>query len=121
MQQRKTLSEGIAAGNVRQFVSDDGVKLRIFPLAPGGGQDNGGTQRTHGDRHGNQLGFGSLRNGGKAPGGCARGEAPCLEPSSSHGFVIDEAEVTYWGLCPSCQGRPTAISEKSKGKAGGER
>jgi Fur family ferric uptake transcriptional regulator len=47
---------------------------------------------------------------------CARGAAPCLEPSSSHGFVIDEAEVTYWGLCPSCHGRPTAISEKSRAR-----
>ena len=30
------------------------------------------------------------------------GEAPCLDPSESHGFVVDEAEVTYWGLCPAC-------------------
>jgi Fur family ferric uptake transcriptional regulator len=34
---------------------------------------------------------------------CATGQAPCLEPSASHGFVVDEAEVTFWGLCPSCQ------------------
>ncbi|HLT10119.1 MAG TPA: Fur family transcriptional regulator [Micromonosporaceae bacterium] len=34
---------------------------------------------------------------------CVVGHAPCLEPSSEHGFVIDEAEVTFWGLCPSCQ------------------
>jgi Fur family ferric uptake transcriptional regulator len=33
---------------------------------------------------------------------CAIGEAPCLTPSDDHGFVIDEAEVTYWGLCPAC-------------------
>jgi Fur family ferric uptake transcriptional regulator len=33
---------------------------------------------------------------------CAVGEAPCLGASSTNGFVIDEAEVTYWGLCPSC-------------------
>lgn len=33
---------------------------------------------------------------------CAVGSAPCLEPSSSNGFSIDEAEVTYWGLCPRC-------------------
>ncbi|MFD1495386.1 transcriptional repressor, partial [Streptosporangium lutulentum] len=26
----------------------------------------------------------------------------CLTASDSHGFVIDEAEVIYWGLCPSC-------------------
>jgi Fur family ferric uptake transcriptional regulator len=34
---------------------------------------------------------------------CAVGEAPCLEPSSADGFAIDEAEVTYWGLCPGCR------------------
>jgi Fe2+ or Zn2+ uptake regulation protein len=34
---------------------------------------------------------------------CAHGDAPCLEPSQTHGFVIDEAEVTYWGVCPDCQ------------------
>jgi Fe2+ or Zn2+ uptake regulation protein len=33
---------------------------------------------------------------------CAVGERPCLDPSDSHGFVIDEAEVTYWGVCPDC-------------------
>ena len=36
---------------------------------------------------------------------CAVGQAPCLEPSSGHGFEIDEAEVTFWGLCPACQAR----------------
>ena len=33
---------------------------------------------------------------------CAVGEAPCLTASDDHGFTIDEAEVVYWGLCPSC-------------------
>jgi len=33
---------------------------------------------------------------------CAVGEAPCLVASDAGGFVIDEAEVIYWGLCPSC-------------------
>ena len=33
---------------------------------------------------------------------CAVGEAPCLTASDDHGFSIDEAEVTYWGLCPGC-------------------
>jgi Fur family ferric uptake transcriptional regulator len=36
---------------------------------------------------------------------CAVGEAPCLEPSNTLGFVIDEAEVTFWGLCLSCQSK----------------
>ena len=34
---------------------------------------------------------------------CAVGAAPCLTASDDHGFVIDEAEVVYWGLCPACQ------------------
>jgi Fe2+ or Zn2+ uptake regulation protein len=33
---------------------------------------------------------------------CAVGAAPCLDPSSAHDFVIDEAEVTWWGRCPEC-------------------
>jgi Fur family ferric uptake transcriptional regulator len=33
---------------------------------------------------------------------CAVGEAPCLDASDHRGFSIDEAEVVYWGLCPSC-------------------
>ena len=34
---------------------------------------------------------------------CAVGGAPCLEPSEHSGFTIDEAEVTFWGLCARCQ------------------
>ncbi|WP_431970430.1 Fur family transcriptional regulator [Nocardia sp. bgisy134] len=33
---------------------------------------------------------------------CAIGEAPCLDASDAHGFVLDEAEVIYWGRCPAC-------------------
>ena len=33
---------------------------------------------------------------------CAVGEAPCLTASQDHGFVLDEAEVIFWGLCPDC-------------------
>ena len=36
---------------------------------------------------------------------CAVRRRPCLTPSETHGFVLDEAEVTYWGLCPGCQAR----------------
>ncbi|QNE16787.1 transcriptional repressor [Kribbella qitaiheensis] len=36
---------------------------------------------------------------------CAHGSAPCLTASEDHGFVIDEAEVVYWGLCPDCSAR----------------
>jgi Fe2+ or Zn2+ uptake regulation protein len=33
---------------------------------------------------------------------CAVGAAPCLEPSSAGGYVVDEAEITFWGVCPHC-------------------
>jgi Fur family transcriptional regulator, stress-responsive regulator len=33
---------------------------------------------------------------------CAIGEAPCLTASDDSGFAIDEAEVIYWGVCPTC-------------------
>ncbi len=33
---------------------------------------------------------------------CATGDTPCLTASNNQGFVIDEAEVVYWGLCPAC-------------------
>lgn len=34
---------------------------------------------------------------------CAVGAAPCLVAEHDHGYQIDEAEVTYWGICPDCQ------------------
>jgi len=33
---------------------------------------------------------------------CAVGDTPCLTASDDHGYMIDEAEVVYWGLCPAC-------------------
>ena len=43
------------------------------------------------------------RCGATADVDCAVGRRPCLTPSDAHGFVVDEAEVTYWGVCPTCQ------------------
>lgn len=34
---------------------------------------------------------------------CAVGHAPCLDPSDTHGYLVDEAEVVFWGLCPACR------------------
>ena len=41
---------------------------------------------------------------------CAVGSAPCLTAAEDHGYVIDEAEVIYRGLCPACS---AASSSKS--------
>jgi Fur family ferric uptake transcriptional regulator len=34
---------------------------------------------------------------------CATGAAPCLVPSDAAGFVVDEAEVVFWGVCRNCR------------------
>ena len=45
---------------------------------------------------------------------CAVGKTPCLTPSERggypDGFVVDEAEVIYWGLCPDCSTTQTSRS-----------
>ena len=33
---------------------------------------------------------------------CAVGPAPCLTAADDHGFMIEMAEVTYWGVCAHC-------------------
>ncbi len=44
---------------------------------------------------------------------CVVGRAPCLEPSDGHGFVLDEAEVVFWGRCPACASNG-ALSHRSQ-------
>lgn len=34
---------------------------------------------------------------------CAAGAAPCLAAPDDLGFVVEEAEVTYWGTCHNCR------------------
>jgi Fur family ferric uptake transcriptional regulator len=51
---------------------------------------------------------------------CAVGAAPCLAASDAAGFVIDEAEVIYRGLCAPCAAAagnvpPPSQQEKSNG------
>lgn len=36
---------------------------------------------------------------------CAIGQAPCLSASDQKGFLLDEAEVIFWGVCPACSRR----------------
>jgi Fur family ferric uptake transcriptional regulator len=37
---------------------------------------------------------------------CAVGDTPCLIPVDDGDFVVDEAEVVYWGVCPDCRSVP---------------
>jgi Fe2+ or Zn2+ uptake regulation protein len=34
---------------------------------------------------------------------CVTGQPPCMTPSDSAGFALDETEVVFWGVCPRCQ------------------
>jgi Fe2+ or Zn2+ uptake regulation protein len=45
---------------------------------------------------------------------CVPVAAPCLTPADSRGFVIDEAEVTFWGICPRCQHEQPAQEEDAR-------
>ena len=33
---------------------------------------------------------------------CVVGAAPCLTPADAHGYAVQVAEVTFWGICPAC-------------------
>jgi Fur family ferric uptake transcriptional regulator len=35
---------------------------------------------------------------------CAVGAAPCLTPAQYDDFIVDQAEVIWWGTCTSCAG-----------------
>ena len=39
---------------------------------------------------------------------CMVGKTPCLTPSDAGGFLVDEAEITFWGICPDCQAAPVS-------------
>ena len=41
---------------------------------------------------------------------CSIGSAPCLTPVDDRGFLVDEAEVIYWGQCPDCSTRQSSRS-----------
>lgn len=46
---------------------------------------------------------------------CAVGRAPCLTANDEHGFVVDEAEVVFWGVCPGCATAVPTSEPPSKG------
>ncbi|MDR1388199.1 MAG: transcriptional repressor [Propionibacteriaceae bacterium] len=73
-------------------------------------------ERQVGDNHHHAV---CRRCGAVADVACAQAAAPCWEPPPPHraaagappgrtdapaaGYLVDEVEVVYWGLCPACQ------------------
>lgn len=80
--------------DVLQALTDAGLVRRIQPA--------GATARYEsrvGDNHHHVI---CRSCGAIADVDCAVGPAPCLTASDDLGFVVDEAEVVYWGTCPGC-------------------
>ncbi|WP_189061359.1 Fur family transcriptional regulator [Longimycelium tulufanense] len=44
---------------------------------------------------------------------CLVGARPCLDPSDTSGFEVDEAEVVFWGWCPDCRDAGRAPTTRS--------
>jgi Fe2+ or Zn2+ uptake regulation protein len=42
---------------------------------------------------------------------CVTGARPCLTPSDGQGFTVDEAEIVFWGRCPTCTNAARAANE----------
>ncbi len=45
---------------------------------------------------------------------CAVGDTPCLTAADDAGYVIDEAEVIYWGRCPECAAASSGTSHQKR-------
>lgn len=93
---RETLP-GTSVQSVHNMLSDltaAGILRRIEPAG-----SPARYERRTGDNHHHLV---CTSCGAIADVDCAVGEAPCLVPSDAAGFTVHSAEVTYWGLCPSC-------------------
>jgi Fur family transcriptional regulator, stress-responsive regulator len=90
-----------AVYDVLQALTDARVLRRIQPL---------GSVARYETRVGDNHHHAVCRScGAIADVDCAVGDAPCLTASQDHGFVIDEAEVIYWGVCPECSGKGSSV------------
>jgi Fur family ferric uptake transcriptional regulator len=51
---------------------------------------------------------------------CTIGLAPCLQPADAAGYMIDEAEVVFWGRCPDCGTATAALPDSEVDNVIGE-
>jgi Fur family ferric uptake transcriptional regulator len=99
-----------AVYDVLRVLTDAGLVRRIQPA--------GATARYEsrvGDNHHHVV---CRSCGAIADVDCAVGHTPCLTASDDHGFVVDEAEVVYWGTCPDCA---TELSDQRSAGSEGSR
>lgn len=84
-----------AVYNVLGVLTDKGLIRRIQPA---------GSSALYEDRVGDNHHHLICRSCGTTVDvDCAVGDTPCLNAANDSGFIIDEAEVVFWGICPVCQ------------------
>ncbi|HET6627591.1 MAG TPA: Fur family transcriptional regulator [Nocardioidaceae bacterium] len=87
-----------AVYDVLNTLTDRGLLRRIQPAG-----SSARYELRVGDNHHHVV---CRRCGAVADIDCATETAPCLEASDldqhAPGFVVDEAEVTFWGVCATC-------------------
>lgn len=98
---------GTLAGTSKQSVynalgdfADAGLARRIEPAG-----HSGTFELRVGDNHHHVV---CTRCGRIDDVDCVVGSAPCLHVPEGSGFVIETAEVTFWGLCPDCRAESQA-------------
>lgn len=52
---------------------------------------------------------------------CVIGASPCLNPDQGYGYLVEEAEITFWGLCPGCRESPVPLPARDEGAPVGTR
>ncbi|MFL3660057.1 MAG: Fur family transcriptional regulator [Opitutales bacterium] len=86
-----------AVYNVLGVLAEKGLIRRIQPA---------GSPALYEDRVGDNHHHIICRDcGSVADVDCAIGDTPCLTASNNSGYLIDEAEVIFWGTCPQCLAR----------------
>jgi Fur family transcriptional regulator, stress-responsive regulator len=89
-----------AVYDILRALTDTGLVRRIHPA---------GTSARYEARVGDNHHHVVCRScGAIADVDCAVGHSPCLTASNDHGFVVEEAEVVYWGTCPDCTAERTS-------------
>lgn len=84
-----------AVYNVLGMLTDKGLLRRVQPA---------GSPARYEDRVGDNHHHLVCRECGHTENvDCAVGARPCLDAAEDHGYLIDEAEVIYWGYCPECR------------------
>lgn len=87
--------------NMLHDLSDAGLLRRIEPAG-----SSSRYERRTGDNHHHLV---CTSCGAIVDVDCVHGQAPCLTPSDAAGYTVMSAEVTFWGLCTSCQDAPARV------------